>query len=175
MAQGFLAGSEVVRVRGYNRVRFTRRAPSTRTSSRGASPLVAADAAEPVERAGRDWRRATAEAHGIGEDLCRLWERVLRLARKEVSDLMYRAWIARSLLLEVSGSGVVVLLPNPYAVAQVRKRWDGTLRVAMERVLERSCALTYRAAEEPTEGTPSQEDAPAPRPLAAGLVAGDQG
>jgi len=175
VAQGFLAGSEVVRVRGYTRVRFTRRAPSTRTSSRGASPSVEADAAEPVARAGRAWRRATAEAHGIGEDLCRLWERVLRLARKEVSDLMYRAWLARSLLLEVTETGAVVLLPNPYAVAQVRTPWDGTLRVAMERVLARSCALTYRAAEKPTEGTPSPEDTPSLRPLAAGLVADDQG
>jgi len=60
-------------------------------------------------------------------------------------------------------------------VAQVRKRWDGTLRVAMERVLARSCALTYRAAEKPTEGTPSPEDTPSLRPLAAGLVADDQG
>ncbi|NLE86843.1 MAG: hypothetical protein GX607_10635 [Myxococcales bacterium] len=175
VAQGFLAASEVVRVRSYTRVRFTRRAPSTRTSSRGASPLVAADAAEPVERAGRDWRRATAEAHGIGAERRQLWERVLRLARKEVSDLMYRAWLARSLLLEVTETGAVVLLPNPYAVAQVRTPWDGTLRVAMERVLARSCALTYRAAEKPTEGTPSPEDTPSLRPLAAGLVADDQG
>jgi len=89
-----------------------------------------------------------------------MWERVLGVVRGEVSDLHYRAWLARSLLVEVGDTEAVVLLPNDYIAAQVRQRWVGVLEQALAQVLDRSCALTFRAA------------APAGDPLAPGRGCG---
>jgi hypothetical protein len=149
IARRFLASAERVKVQGYTRMRFVRGKGPIPSQPSAVAPS-AAGSPQPNEgcgdygRTAEAWRREMATAQGVPSERVRLWEQVLALARQRTSEILYQAWLARTLLLSCDAPQATLLLPTTYAQEQVSQHFDGVLQDALGKVLGHALALRYQ-------------------------------
>jgi len=147
----FLASAEMVKVQGYTRLRFVRgKGPLPSPPSKVAPPAARSS---PPEESGGDygrtaeaWRRQMAAEHGTPSEQVQLWEKALALARQRSSEILYQAWLARTLLLDLNDGKATLLVPNAFSRDQIVETQEGLLQQALRELLHTDVTLVYRTA-----------------------------
>ena len=158
ISKGFLASGEMIKVKGYTRMRFIKGSgQATPVSSSAADPKPEGNsdatprAAESCGQYGCDagtWRRAMAEEHKVSDEHVELWERVLARSRKKLSKYMYQLWLVRTLLIALDGVQATILVPNDFYRNGIHGRYEDLLLEALRQEGHSDCTLVYRLAEE---------------------------
>ena len=150
IARAYLASAEMVKVQGYTRMRFVKGAGQVRQA---ASPTDSANSGESEDTDqtcgqygcdARTWRRRMARLHKVSDKCVRLWEAVLKAAKKGVSAPMYQLWLARTLLVDLDGDSATILVPGAFYRDSISDRYESALQEALRELLRTDLTLMYR-------------------------------
>jgi hypothetical protein len=153
IARRFLASAELVRVQGHTRLRFVRGKGPLPSPPRDVAP-PAARAPQPEEGCGdygctaEAWRRDAAREHAVAAETVQLWEGVLAQVRQKTSIISFQAWLARTLLLDLSGGSATILVPNAFFRNGIIGRYEQLFQEALREKLHSNVTLVYRLAAE---------------------------
>ena len=133
--RGVISGSELVRVRGYTRVRFTKGKPTG---------LALPEIVKTAQPSPDTWQRRTCERHGVGQEQQEIWEKTLHRLQRSVSPSRFRTFLERSLLLELTEGRAVIGLPSEYARSWAEGRLRSAIGKAVREVSRRDVSLEFR-------------------------------
>lgn len=148
----FLASAGLVKVQGYTRMRFVRgKGPVMPKAVEQPQPM---GTSQPDDECGdygctaEVWRREMAAAHGVPDEHVRLWEKALDLARKRASEIIYQAWLSRTLLVDLNAGHATLLVPSAFLRDRIVEKHEALLQQALGEFLHSEVSLAYRIAAE---------------------------
>jgi hypothetical protein len=143
MAIGFLARAEMIKVKGYTRMRFLKgRAVSPEKPAADGVQQEALDADEAL-RLARKWRQRIAQERDVEEGLVELWEQAQGLLHEQVSPGVYQTWLARTLLIDVQGTVATLLVPSAFVQQRISQRYTSPIQQALKALLHIPVTLEY--------------------------------
>ena len=76
-----------------------------------------------------------------------LWSRVLEVTRDRLQGQTYRTWLASTVAVGVTDSEILVEVPSQFHVEWIGDRYGPLLKDAIQQILGRPLALTFRCAD----------------------------
>ena len=76
-----------------------------------------------------------------------LWSRVLEATRDRLQGQTYRTWLAGTAAVGVTDSEILVEVPSQFHVEWIGDRYGPLLKEAIQQILGRPLALTFRCAD----------------------------
>jgi len=156
VAIGYLASGEMIKVKGYTRMRFVKGSGCAKSASASlgdrsakttANGTVAQESCGRYGCLARDWRRRMAAEHKVQEEYVQLWGKVLERSSRKLSQLMHQLWLSRTLLIDLEGGRATLLVPNAFFRNGIESRYEQLLRRTLSDLLGTPITFTYSLAE----------------------------